>query len=353
MRRYRKTEGFNLAFLDVMSCGLGAAVLIFLITKHNVDKGLVEAEILLNELETMEQQEQQLREEIRGIRQHASGEQKLGAELKDRLQALQDAIVAVSERLSAQKKKNKTLRSSMEKAEPERAADVVPDEVIGEEEYLIGMKVEGARVAILVDHSASMTDEKLVDIVIRKIRSDAHRKKGPKWERTKKAVRWLLNNLPAESKVSVVAFSDRASTLGANPWSDSKDPAAIGSLFQEMENLVPAGATNLQAGLNELRRLDPRATSIYLITDGLPTQGVSRAVRLGKCGSLFGKSNNITGECREKLFWQTLRESAPAKGKKVNVLLFPLEGDPEASRNFWRWTASTGGVMMTPVEGWP
>ena len=342
-----------MAFLDVMSCGLGAAVLIFLITKHNVDKGSMEADILLTELETMERQEQQLEEEIKEIEQYTSEEQKLSAELKERLVNIQKTIIAVSERMAVQKKKNEELKSSIEKTEIKKASDVIPDEVIGEEEYLIGMKVEGARVAILVDHIASMTDEKLVEIVMRKIHNDEYRKKGPKWKRTKKAVRWLLNRLPAESQVSVIAFSDKARVLGDQLWNDSKDPSTIGALFHEIEKLVPTGATNLQAGLNELRKLRPKATNIYLVTDGLPTQGISRAPRLSKCGSLFGKSNNISGECREKLFWQTLKESAPAKGKKVNVLLFPLEGDPAAAQNFWKWTASTGGLMMTPVEGWP
>ena len=313
----------------------------------------MEADVLLTDLETMERQEQQLKEEIKEIKQYTSKEQKLSKELKQRLVDIQNTTVAFSERMAMQKRKIKKLKSSVEKTESKKTSDVILDEVVGEEEYLIGMKVEGERVAILIDHSASMMDEKLVNIVMRKIRNDAHRKKGPKWIRTKKTVHWLLNNLPAESKVSVIAFSNQARTLGDHPWNDSKDLNAIGALFLEIEKLVPTGATNLQSGLNELRRLRPRATSIYLITDGLPTQGVSRAARLGKCGSVFSKSNNISGECREKLFWQTLNESAPARGKKVNVLLLPLEGDPAAAQNFWKWTASTGGLMMTPVEGWP
>ena len=33
----RKLSAFSLSFLDIMSCGFGAAVLLFLIIKHNVD----------------------------------------------------------------------------------------------------------------------------------------------------------------------------------------------------------------------------------------------------------------------------------------------------------------------------
>ena len=36
-RKIRTTSTFSLSFLDIMSCGLGAAVLIFLLLKHVVD----------------------------------------------------------------------------------------------------------------------------------------------------------------------------------------------------------------------------------------------------------------------------------------------------------------------------
>ena len=36
-RKVRSVSTFSLSFLDIMSCGLGAAVLIFLLLKHTVD----------------------------------------------------------------------------------------------------------------------------------------------------------------------------------------------------------------------------------------------------------------------------------------------------------------------------
>ena len=36
-KKIRNTSTFSLSFLDIMSCGLGAAVLIFLLLKHVVD----------------------------------------------------------------------------------------------------------------------------------------------------------------------------------------------------------------------------------------------------------------------------------------------------------------------------
>ena len=61
-RKKRETSTFSLSFLDIMSCGLGAAVLIFLLLKHVVDSpitnqdpqdtseiNLLEEEILIGE----------------------------------------------------------------------------------------------------------------------------------------------------------------------------------------------------------------------------------------------------------------------------------------------------------------
>ena len=36
-RKIRTTSTFSLSFLDIMSCGLGAAVLIFLLLRHTID----------------------------------------------------------------------------------------------------------------------------------------------------------------------------------------------------------------------------------------------------------------------------------------------------------------------------
>ena len=335
-----------------MACGLGAVVLFFLIVKHNVDRGSVEADTLLTELESMQQQKQQLEKDITATTRHHADELKLDTELQKKLLDLQKTIASLGEQTAARKSKNQQLKSDIVNTEVKTAADVVADPSVGEEQYLLGLKVEGKQIAILIDHSASMTDEKLVDVVSRKIRSDADKRKGPKWRRTKKTVRWLLNRLPPQSQVAVLGFNDKARVLGAGAWHNSKDPAAIKQLFTELEQLVPTGATNLQAGLNELQKLQPAATDIYLITDGLPTQSVSKPSRLSKCGSLFGRSNNISGACREKLFLQALKDSAPT-GAKVNIILLPLEGDPAAAPNFWRWASVTGGLMMTPAKGWP
>ena len=65
----RKSEGFNLAFLDIMSCGLGAVVLVFMLVKHNVDDSSVEIEKLKNDIARLETTEQQAMQSLNEAQQ--------------------------------------------------------------------------------------------------------------------------------------------------------------------------------------------------------------------------------------------------------------------------------------------
>ena len=76
----------------------------------------------------------------------------------------------------------------------------------GQQEYLIGLEIKGKKVGILLDSSASMTDEKLIDIIKRKTNLIINIKKGPKWQRTIRIVKWLLVRLPNDSRVSIISF---------------------------------------------------------------------------------------------------------------------------------------------------
>ena len=118
--------------------------------------------------------------------------------------------VEVDGRPLTRAEKNAALRRRVESTEPNRTGDVIEDVRGGEEDDLLGLAVEGRRIAILIDRSASMTDERLIDIIDRKVRSDADKRRGVKWRRTLPTVRWLLHRLPAGSEVAVVAFNDEA-----------------------------------------------------------------------------------------------------------------------------------------------
>ncbi len=353
MRRHRRSEGFNLAFLDIMACGLGAVVLVFMLVKHNISDSNVEANRLIEEAQYLELQQKELLQTLEQLRNISQSETKKIANLKAKLTQLKQSLSKKESVLVNKKGQLATLQNNVATRPIAHKEDLVEDNRGGEENYLMGLKVEGHRIAVLIDSSASMTDETLLNIIKRKNGSVQGKKKGPKWIRTKKTVRWLLTRVPKASQLSVISFNDSIQSLGQAKWITANSPAALKSLYQGLDTIVPTGATNLQKGLQAVSKLN--ATDLYVITDGLPTTGESEYSRLNPfsgCSSLLGSSRTITGECRVKLFRQTIQDSN-IHGVKVNVILLPIEGDPDASNEYWGWTARTGGLLISPAVSWP
>jgi len=80
--------------------------------------------------------------------------------------------------------------------------------------------------------------------------------------------------------------------------------------------------------------------AICLLTDGLPTMGEVVPTRTG-----------VTS--RERLdHFNRARRQLPV-GVPVNIILFPMEGDPWAAPAFWELALQTGGSMLAPSEDWP
>jgi hypothetical protein len=353
----RKPQGLNLAFIDIMSCGLGAIVLVFILVKPDIGvTSTQETGKLHAELEHFSRQEQDITSSIQQLQAQAGEQQQQNRSLDTEIAQLREQVFASKLEIAQKQARLSAVKQSITEKPRIHSSDIIVDDNIGEEEYLIGLTVKGARIGFLVDSSASMTDELLIDIIRRKSGSDQAKKAGPKWNRTKKAVRWLVGRLPKSSRVSVVSYNDNAEFLGGSAWHESNDPAALNGILDELEKLVPSGPTDLHKGLMKIKSLDPKITDLYVITDGLPTTGQSNYSRLNPfsgCFSLLGRSNTISGECREKLFRQTIRETSFRHRVTVNVIMLPLEGDPLASPNYWAWTSATGGLLISPASNWP
>jgi hypothetical protein len=353
LKQRRKSEGFNLAFLDIMSCGLGAVILIFMLVKHNVDNSVLEADLLTEDMQRLQQTEENLQQTLAALRNVSKSQQDEVAELKSKITQLKQDLTKKKSSIVKKTTQLAALKNDIKNAPVAKKNEVIEDDRGGEENYLMGMKVEGDRIAILIDSSASMTDEKLLDIIRRKAGSPAGKVRGPKWIRTKKVARWLLTRVPDSSRVTVIAFNNAAKTIGPGAWFDPRDKNAISATYQAINGIIPSGPTNLQLGLEAASKIKP--TDIYIVTDGLPTTGESRYASLNPfadCSSLLGNSNNISGACRVKLFRQSTRESSPA-GAVFNVILLPIEGDPDAANEYWDWASSTGGLLISPAANWP
>ena len=336
-----------------MSCGLGAVILVFMLVKHNVSNSAVETDLLsadVKKLELVQEQQHQTLEQLLDVSQ--SEAQKI-AQLRARLAPLEAQLSQKESSLVQKAARLAALKNDIAARPIARKQDLIEADRGGEENYLMGLKVEGRRIAVLLDSSASMTDERLIDIIKRKNGSATGKQQGPKWLRTRKIMRWILARVPKTSELTVISYNASVISLGNANWIKLDRPETLGALYKELEKIVPQGATNLQKGL---QALSGRAvTDLYVITDGLPTTGESRYASLNPfsgCGSLIGKSSTISGECRVKLFRQTLQDSGLGP-MKINVILLPMEGDPDAVNEYWRWAALSGGLVISPAVNWP
>ena len=355
MRRKRQAiDGFNLAFLDVMACGLGAIILIFMLVDFQSF-----AEPPTEELQKLEQELQANEDEVTQLQKALDEINRLlglvSATTDDTDQSIEDIKVeqqAIFKAVSEQQAVVAELSDALAAMAPiPTPSDNIALNGTGEQNYLLGLKVEGQHIGILVDKSASMMAEKLIDIFKYKAQPDTVKVTAQKWQRTRRVLTWLLARAPKKSTVSAVAFSDTTETLGRGSALPVSDENALQSIITTTAKLIPNGGTDLQAGLAALQQADPKLTDIYIITDGLPTLGqFSGMNRLSRCQSFFGNSNTISGECRAKLFLETIK-TAPTV--KTHVILLPLEGDPEAAQAYWAWAKSTGGVMIAPAQDWP
>ncbi len=336
-----------------MSCGLGAVVLVFMLVKHHVDDPTHEADLLTKEVQRLKTQHTSLQNTLAQLKNISQSEAEKIAQLKSKLAQLKQSLSQKELTLTQKKDQLAALKNDISSRPIAQKEDLIEDDRGGEETYLMGLKVEGQRIVVLIDSSASMTDESLLNIIKRKNGSAQSKKKGPKWLRTKRTARWILTRIPKTSQLSVLTFNHSVKPLGKPGWASTNNKATLHSFYQDLDTVIPTGATNLHKALQAVSRLKP--TNLYLITDGLPTQGESRYTSLNPfsgCSSLLGKSNTISGECRVKLFRQTIQD-VDLRGITANVILLPIEGDPDAANEYWSWTASTGGLIISPAANWP
>jgi len=349
----KKLAGFNLAFLDIMSCGLGAIILVFMLVKHNVNDSSVELDNLKNDIQSLEQRKKTALQALKNIDAQLIKNIEQEANANNQLAQRQAILAKKSADIEIAAKEIETLKAEIKDIKVIKKEDLVATEQVNEQNYLLGLKVEGPKIALLVDSSASMTNEKLIDIIKTKNSSNAEKQQAKKWIRTKKVVGWLLARLPKNSDVVVITFSEKAKILGKQGWMKARSTENIAKIQADLNALIPEGATNLQRGLQAVNKFAP--SNLYIITDGLPTKGDSQYKSLNpfaSCSSLLGNSNTISGDCRVKLFQQTIKESA-RPGIQIDVVLLPLEGDPDAVNQYWYWTAATGGLVLSPANNWP
>lgn len=357
----RKFSPFSLSFLDIMSCGFGAVVLLFLIIKHNVDANVTEpskipdltSEINLLEDEILEGEQGlvKLRNSLAELDDKiviAEGLARRVAEDADETSGEIEAIATNKKVSEIQELKDalKKMEQDKERLEAETAntgSDARSFVGEGNREYLTGLRMGGSRMLILLDASASMLDKTIVNIIRRRNMSDERKRHSEKWLQALKTVDWLSAKFPVTSQYQIYTFNTEvrpALKETRGQWLNVDDKEQLNSAIEELKKLLPSGGTSLEKAFEEISRMRPLPDNIYLITDGLPTQGLKPP-----------RSTTISGRDRERLFVDAI-EKLPA-GVPVNVILSPMEGDPMAASAFWQLAQISDGAFMSPTEDWP
>ncbi len=333
-----------------MSCGLGAVVLIFMLVKFQTELPQEKVGALLIELIQLEKQNEQTDQSAASLQARISAQNSGVTDLSARLKSIRNDV-------TAQKSSNESLKqqvTELEKkmtASPEVSSVPVPLDRKRLQNYLLGLKVEGRKIVMLIDSSASMTDERIVDIIKHKVSPPAQRIRAPKWQRTKRILEWLLARAPAESEYMVIHFNDKAKVVGQGGWKKGGGLKGIGEIKLAFSKIAPNGGTNLDAAISMMKLKAKGFTNVYVVTDGLPTKGGTSHSIFSGCKSILGKATTISSECRVKLLKRAI---ADFRSKAVvNVVLLPLEGDTSASPVFWQWTSNSDGLLIAPEASWP
>ncbi len=360
-RAKRRPEGFNIAFLDVMSCGLGAVTLIFMLVKYQTEVPNIENSALAFDIAEIESQteatlaennllEQQLETLTQKINEKEGGTSQTSASIDAKNKEIEQLDTAIAE----MKAKIKTQETQVASVETPQGANISPKV---SEDHLIGLRVSGDRILILLDSSASMANERLIDIVKTQIADVSAKKSAPKWQRTLRVVNWIMDRVPDNSEYLIVSYNEKARFLHGRQWIKGSDAKERKQVEDALAELHPENATNFEEALRHIRTNKLRPSDIYIITDGLPTKGVGKLSlkyrRALRCKSYSKKDATITSACREALFYSAIVGFSTGRKTKINTVLLPIEGDPNAAFAYWQWNSATGGMMVSPPPFWP
>jgi len=363
-RARRDTNVFTLAFLDCITCGFGALILFHMIVASRSGAVLahvtsdLEAEVTKREEQVLEGQKNlvEVRNSLRDVESERVTTRGLSTrvlavlhEIEEELATYDQRNVATREHVNRLKADLKSLEEGAKRLSGGPPSEEVPGRNVrsfvgdGDRQYLSGLKVGGRRIFILADASASMLAPDIVNAVRRSFLPAPTRLRAEKWQQAVRSVDWLTAQMPADAQFQIYVFDTKArpvleSTDGT--WLDAKDRPRVDKAIATLRETAPIGGTSLHAAFSAARSMTPPPDNILLLTDGLPTQGDSPPRR-----------RTVSGRERLRLLERAL--DVLPRGVPVNVILFPMEGDPMATSAFWKVAMATRGSLMTPSSDWP
>ncbi len=355
---------FSLSFLDCITCGLGAIILLFIIinaksaahkekitTDLKAETAILEMEVISGKkkLVLLHNTYSQISQDLvvtRGLSQQVmeilnQKQIELADRSKDTLSQrshvnkLKSDIKVLEEELSRLKAGAKT--------EDEQGTKLRPFPGTGDRQYLTDLKMGGRRILILVDASASMLDQTILGVIRRRNLSPQEKRNAPKWRQCVATIDWLTTQLPSSSQFQVYTFNETAKALikgTQGRWLDAGDVDRLKATADHIGKLEPEKGTSLLKAFEVVKAMQPAPDNIFLLVDGLPTLAAEKPWR-----------RRVSSEKRLELFNQAVKRlpvSVP-----VNIILYPMEGDPMAADAYWRLAKRSRGSFFCPSKDWP
>jgi hypothetical protein len=363
-RRRRQTEVFSMSFLDCMSCGFGAVILFFMIINSHVNATTEEenselmAETNRLEIEVLEGRKnlalkrntkQKLETEKEDADSQIAQIIALIQELQAELDKYDNETLAKIERVEKLQSDIKSLEEEVKRLLAAKAeADAAGEQIRtfkgdGDRQYLTGLKLGGERTLILVDRSASMLSDKIVNIIRRRNLPESDQLRSRKWRQVVATVDWLTSQFSADDLYQIYMFNNVTEPVirGTDGvWLEAGDGVQLSEAVRKLRRTVPRNGTNMHSAFEVAKTLDPRPDNIILLVDGMPTMQAATTDR------------DVVGPNERLNLFSSAARQLPS-GIPVNIMLFPMEGDFDAPISFWSLALTTGGSFLTVSRDWP
>ncbi|MGD9228851.1 MAG: hypothetical protein PVF26_20260, partial [Desulfobacterales bacterium] len=140
----------------------------------------------------------------------------------------------------------------------------------------------------------------------------------------------------------IYAFNETAGPLlkgTQGTWLEAGNVEHLNQSADNMRNIAPEKGTSLLNAITAMDAMKPTPDNIFLLTDSLPTMGSSKPWR-----------KRVSSKKRLSLFNEAIRKLPRAP---VNIILYPMEGDPLAADAYWRLAKDTRGSFFSPSKDWP
>ncbi len=363
-RKRRSGEIFSMSFLDCMSCGFGAVILFFMIINSRSDVAPNDqSKALQAETNKLEIEVLQGRKNLALARTSIQKLETQTVEAKDQISVIEALIAELQAELA--KHDNDTLAKikSIEKlqsdiqslqeevkrllalkkegeAAGERARSFKGE---GDRQYLTGLKLGGERTLILVDRSASMLHETIVNILRRKNLPESEQLLSRKWRQVVASVDWLSSQFKPQSQYQIYMFNNVTEPVikGTDGlWLKAEDSDQIDEAVRRLRRTVPKNGTNMYSAFQVIRDMNPRPDNVILLVDSMPTMDTENSSK-----SVIGPG--------ERLNLFTAATQLIPSGIPINIMLYPMEGDARASVSFWALALKSRGSFISVSHDWP